>query len=277
MLNKIGTTVCLVACLVSIGAASSSTSSIFKRAKKFAETRRRLSEYDVSGACLEAAFAFFALTQSGGVCEGLDLEGTEDHTALCGTACFDPLLDALGRMVDKCGDLDACDEEYEVTHDDVCVTDCSSDSSLCDDEYEDGQQFTCQNGKCLPPDGSTPEVPTFEEIRAIMEFTCVTHPDGELCWDKAMFLVDSNLTGSCDQFEGLGCCYGWAKKLAGCIGEDDAWTQTTDETDQYLNNCPNAGLSTTPCAGTPSTCGASGLTMSLLVSFVSVLLYALNQ
>jgi len=271
MLSKI----VLVACLLSFGEASNP---FLKKVKKLTETKGRDLNDDE---CMVYAFQFLGLMGAGGVCEGQNVDfdssdGLPDLTGLCANGCSDAMADVFRQMIDAgCMDDESCDLD-ELEHEGVCVKDCSSDSSVCDDEGSSSNPYTCQSGKCLPADGSAPEADNPETIPVMLDFMCVTHPDGNYCYDKMEFLFAGNISGTCDQFEGLGCCYGWAKKLTGCFDENE-WTQSTDANDPYLTNCPNAGLSTTPCSGTPSTCGASGLTMSLLVSFVSFLLYALNQ
>ena len=202
---------CLLACLLSVGEASKS---FWKRFQKLTQSRGRdLNDQQ----CAMLGFQIFSLTSQGGACEGLDTNtlfesdsGVPDLTNTCG-GCNDALKDAFRDMYDA-GCMDGCDAG-EIEHmEDVCVLDCSSNSSLCASVGDTSDPYTCQSGLCLPADGSTPEADNPEAIFAMLDFACVTHPDGEYCFHKMEFLMSGNITGSCDQFEGLGCCYGWAKK-----------------------------------------------------------------
>ena len=189
---------------------SKTISKAIKRVKKITETRGRGLSNEQE--CAAIAFSIFFLTGSGQACEGQDinLESEDDEfpdfTTLCGS-CMDALEDIFTQLNNKgCFDDDECDFE-ELEHEGVCVEDCSTDSSVCDTDD------TCQNGKCLPADGSDPEEEDSEAIITIFQYACVKHPDGAYCYDKATFFFQGAMS-DCSDFDGVGCCYGWLKKRA---------------------------------------------------------------
>lgn len=243
MLSKITTTL-LVACLLALGHAFKFNAfdkigKAVRRVKGHTETRGRDL---ISSECVAVFADFYALNNSGQPCDGYP----------------------IGEFFE---DLDS---EYEYGPPNVtllCVNDClGSIGDVWSELYENN---------CFEEVGADDF--DAEQVLDIIEYTCVMHPDGSYCYDKAVKIFDDDNV-YCSDFDGLDCCYGWIKQFAACF-ESNEWTESTDENDPLLLQCPGAGVSTTACSGTPAegTCGASGLSISALLSLSSLLLFILNQ
>ena len=218
--------------------------------------------------CLVLSLTMLTLFMPDGACDGIPSNSTESFDD------FSP--ETFGQFYQIDGCMDALIDSYTALNDKECFDDGSGD------------------------DGGDTAV-------SMMKYACVEHPDGTLCVEKMSFLFDDESDNSlnCTHFTGyvpsfslslslslhllvqhsrihisllsVGCCLGTMKKLNKCMQPDDPWANSDDASDPYLTMCPGIGLSSTPCDGTPDTCGASSLTMSVLASFASMFLFVLNR
>ena len=109
-----------------------------------------------------------------------------------------------GYFIDEIFEEFESEYEYEYTPPNVtllCVNDCLGSIA---DVWSEGYENNCFEEEEEADDFDA------EQVLYVIEYTCVMHPDGSYCYDKAVQLVEDDI--DCSDFAGMDCCYGWIKQ-----------------------------------------------------------------